>query len=137
MPVIMTNFILPLKKRQNGRSKVQNCWQKRSWIIWIADFIGSCMKESSLITQFKSSSCLLRNHRNVVPFLIQNYIYQKILVILIIIIEYDNWSLILHQDSHCVAALVIQAPLLEEGRNVFKPLLGLWILLDLDCEDSG
>jgi len=73
----------------------------------------------------------------VVPFLIQNYIYQKILVILIIIIEYDNWSLILHQDSHCVAALVIQAPLLEEGRNVFKPLLGLWILLDLDCEDSG
>ena len=70
-----------------------------------------------------------------VPFLIQNYIYQKILVILIIIIEYDNWSLILHQDSHCVAALVIQ--LLEEGRNVFKPLLGLWILLDLDCEDSG
>ena len=78
-----------------------------------------------------------------VPFLIQNYIYQKILVILIIIIEYDNegeydnWSLILHQDSHCAAALVIQAPLLEEGRNVFKPLLGLWILLDLDCEDSG
>ena len=72
-----------------------------------------------------------------VPFLIQNYIYQKILVILIIIIEYDNWSLILHQDSHCVAALVIQAPLLEEGRNVFMPLLGLWILLDLDCEDSG
>ena len=72
-----------------------------------------------------------------VPFLIQNYIYQKILVILIIIIEYDNWSLILHKDSHCVAALVIQAPLLEEGRNVFKPLLGLWILLDLDCEDSG
>ena len=72
-----------------------------------------------------------------VPFLIQNYIYQKILVILIIIIEYDNWSLILHLDSHCVAALVIQAPLLEEGRNVFKPLLGLWILLDLDCEDSG
>ena len=72
-----------------------------------------------------------------VPFLIQNYIYQKILVILIIIIEYDNWSLILHQDSRCAAALVIQAPLLEEGRNVFKPLLGLWILLDLDCEDSG
>ena len=101
------------------------------------------MKESSLITQFKSSSCLLRNHRNVVPFLIQNYIYQKILVILIIIIEYDNEgeyddrSLILHQDSHCAAALVIQAPLLEEGRNMFKPLLGLWILLDLDCEDSG
>ena len=75
-----------------------------------------------------------------VPFLIQNYIsknsndfnnnYDNEG-------EYDNWSLILHQDSHCAAALVIQAPLLEEGRNMFKPLLGLWILLDLDCEDSG